>query len=101
MRIAAVVIAFVIVAAIAFFFGKRHARRFQRSRRIHIDRFKLKRRHADIELEVFGSREIVDAVHHYARDHHVSTEEATQQAKVYLREINKKRRVIGQKPLAV
>src|SRR5947209_6411008 len=87
MRIAAVVIAFVIVAAIAFFFGKRHARRFQRSRRIHIDRFKLKRRHADIELEVFGSREIVDAVHHYARDHHVSTEEATQQAKVYLREI--------------
>src|SRR5436305_9647739 len=82
---AAVVVA--ILIAIGFIFGKRHARRFQRSRRIRIDRFKLKRRHADIELEVFGSREIVDAVHNYARDHHVSTEEAMRQAKVYLREI--------------
>src|SRR5436305_6059234 len=82
---AAVVVA--ILIAIGFIFGKRHARRFQRSRRIRIDRFKLKRRHADIDLEVFGSREIVDAIQHYARDHHVSTEEAMRQAKVYLREI--------------
>src|SRR5436305_9651718 len=82
---AAVVVA--ILIAIGFIFGKRHARRFQRSRRIRIDRFKLKRRHADIDLEVFGSREIVDAIQHYARDHHVSTEEAMRQARTYLREI--------------
>ena len=87
MRIIIAIVALAVIAIIASFFGKRHARRFQRSRRIHIDRFKLKRRHADIELEVFGSREIVDAVRTYAHDHHVSTEEATRQAKTYLREI--------------
>ena len=73
--------------AIAFVFGKRHARRLQRSRRIRIDRFKLKRRHADIELEVFGSREVVHAVQAYAKEHHVSTEEAMRVARTYLREI--------------
>src|SRR5437016_4735030 len=87
MRIVVVLAVLAVVVAIGFIFGKRHARRFQRSRRIRIDRFKLKRRHADIELEVFGSREIVEAIQHYARDHHVSTEEAMRQAKVYLREI--------------
>ncbi len=87
MRIAIAVAAFAIVAAIAFLLGKRHARRFQRAQRIHIDRFKLKRRHADIELEVFGSRAVVDAVREYARSHHVSTEEAAGKARVYLREI--------------
>src|ERR1043165_5730950 len=87
MRLAAVLIALAIAAIVLFILGKRHARRFQRSRRIHIDRFKLKRRHADIELEVFGSREIVEAVRNYAHDHHVSIEEATKQAKTYLHEI--------------
>src|SRR5690242_4392778 len=87
MRLAALLIALAIAAIILFILGKRHARRYQRTRRIHIDRFKLKRRHADIELEVFGSREIVDAVRTYAHDHHVSIEEATKQAKTYLREI--------------
>jgi glycerol-3-phosphate O-acyltransferase len=87
MRIAVVVVALLIIAAIASILGKRHARRFQRSRRIRIDRFKLKRRHADIELEVFGSRDIVEAIQTYAHDHHVSTEEAMRQAKVYLGEI--------------
>jgi glycerol-3-phosphate O-acyltransferase len=73
-----------VVLAIA---GKRHARKLQRARRIHIDRFKLKRRHADIELEVFGSREVVHAVQAYAKTHRVTTEEATKQARTYLREI--------------
>ncbi|HYM60150.1 MAG TPA: 1-acyl-sn-glycerol-3-phosphate acyltransferase [Thermoanaerobaculia bacterium] len=78
-----------VIAAVAAtaFWGKRHARRLQRARRIRIDRFKLKRRHADIELEVFGSRELVQAVQAYAREHHVSTEVAMKQAKTYLREI--------------
>ncbi|HEX7153492.1 MAG TPA: 1-acyl-sn-glycerol-3-phosphate acyltransferase [Thermoanaerobaculia bacterium] len=79
------------VAALAWLagvaFGKRHARRLQHARRIKIDRFKLKRRHAEIELEVFGSREVVQAVQGYAREHHVSVEAATKQARVYLREI--------------
>ena len=73
------------IAAAAF--GKRHARRLQHARRIKVDRFKLKRRHAEIELEVFGSREVVQAVQAYAREHHVSVEAATKQARLYLREI--------------
>ncbi|HSP36005.1 MAG TPA: 1-acyl-sn-glycerol-3-phosphate acyltransferase, partial [Thermoanaerobaculia bacterium] len=67
--------------------GKGYARRFQRARRIRIDRFKLKKRHADIELEVFGSRDLVHAIQAYAKEHRVTTEEAMRQAKAYLREI--------------
>jgi glycerol-3-phosphate O-acyltransferase len=58
-----------------------------RERTIHVDKFKLKRQHAEIELEVFGSRDIVQAVQTYARDHNVSIEEARQQARKYLQEI--------------
>src|SRR5436190_11505714 len=89
MRLLAIAIAgaALILAAIALVIGKRHARRFQRQRRIRIDRFKLKRRHAAIELEVFGSREVVDAVRTYAREHHVSIEEASRRAHQYLQEI--------------
>ena len=86
-RLIVAVVVLVIASAAAVVWGKRHARRFQRERRIRVDRFKLKRRHAEIELEVFGSREIVQAVQAYARDHHVSVEQATRQAKVYLQEI--------------
>src|ERR1044071_8947202 len=75
------------LAVIAAILGKGHARRLQRERKIHVDKFKLKRRHALIELEVFGSRDVVDAVREYAKTHHVSVEEATKQAKGYLREI--------------
>lgn len=71
----------------AFVFAKRHARRFQHRGRIRIDRFKLKRRHADIELEVFASRQVVDAIRLYAHAHHATIEEATTQARIYLREI--------------
>src|SRR5687768_11930110 len=83
--LAAVVLAVAAVAAVAF--GKRHARRLQRERRIHVDRFKLKRRHAEIEQEVFRSPEIVTAVQNYAREHHVPVEQATRVAKMYLQEI--------------
>lgn len=76
-----------VVAAVAFAIGKRHARRLQRTRRIRIDRYKLKKRHADIELEVFGSREVVRAVQGYAKENHVTTEAAMRQARQYLREI--------------
>src|ERR1051326_3383489 len=87
MRLAALLIALAIAAIILFILGKRHARRFQRAQRIHIDRLKLFRSHADIELEVFGSRAVVDAIREYARSHHVTTEEAAGKARVYLREI--------------
>ncbi len=87
LRIELAVGAVVVVAIAAFLLGKRHARRLQHARRIRIDRFKLKKRHADIELEVFGSREVVQAVQAYAKEHHVSTEAAMKQAKVYLWEI--------------
>jgi glycerol-3-phosphate O-acyltransferase len=79
--------AIVVLALIAAAIGKRHARRFQRERRIRVDRFKLKRRHAEIELEVFGSREIVRAIQEYAKQHHVSVDEAKHQAGKYLKEI--------------
>ena len=81
--VGAVVFLLVGLAAI----GKRSARRLQRTRRIRIDKFKLKRRHAEIELEVFGSREVVQAVQAYAREHHVSIDQATKQARTYLKEI--------------
>jgi len=87
MRLLGVLAAVLIVSAIALVFGKRHARRLQRQRRIHIDRFKLKRRHAEIELEVFGSREVVEAVRTYAKEHHVSVDEASKRAHQYLQEI--------------
>jgi glycerol-3-phosphate O-acyltransferase len=80
-------IAIVGLALVGVVFGKKDARRLQRERRIRVDRFKLKRRHAEIELEVFGSREIVRAIQDYARQHHVSVDEARKQAGVYLKEI--------------
>jgi glycerol-3-phosphate O-acyltransferase len=83
--IAAIVV--VVLAVIAAVFGKRHARKFQRERRIRVDRFKLKRRHAEIELEVFGSRDIVREIQDYAKQHHVSVEQARRQARQYLQEI--------------
>src|SRR3979409_1596177 len=87
LRIEIVVLAVIVVATAAYLIGKRHARRLQRTQRIRIDRFKLKRRHADIELEVFGSREVVHAVQTYAKDHHVGTDVAMSQARMSLREI--------------
>ena len=79
--------ALIVLVVAALVFGKRHARRFQRRGHIRIDRFKLKRRHAEIELEVFGSRELVAAIHQYAKDHRVTIEVATRQARTYLQEI--------------
>jgi glycerol-3-phosphate O-acyltransferase len=87
LRIWVIAAAVAAVAIVSFVLGKRHARRLQRARRIHIDRYKLKKRHADIELEVFGSREVVHAIQDYAKENRVSTEAAMRQARQYLREI--------------
>ena len=87
MRLIAIFAAVLIIAVVALVFGKRHARRYQRQRKIRIDRFKLKRRHAAIELEVFGSREVVEAIRTYAKEQHVSIEEASKRAHQYLQEI--------------
>ena len=72
----AAAVAVLVLGIGAAVYGKKHARRFQRERRIHVDKFKLKRRHAEIELEVFGSPDIVRAVQQYAKDHHVTIEQA-------------------------
>src|SRR3954464_5573601 len=82
-----VLLGVLVLAVIALILGKRHARRLQRARRIHVDRFKLKRRHAAIELEVFGTREVVEALRGYPKEHHSTIEEATHQARTFLREI--------------
>ncbi len=87
LRLEIAMAAVVVVAIAAYVLGKRHARRLQHEQRIRIDRFKLKQRHADIELEVFGSREVVQAVQAYAKEHHVTTEVAMKQARTYLQEI--------------
>ncbi|HEX8412163.1 MAG TPA: 1-acyl-sn-glycerol-3-phosphate acyltransferase [Thermoanaerobaculia bacterium] len=73
------------IGAVAW--GKKSARKLQRERKIHIDQFKLKRRHAEIELEVFGSPDVVRAVQTYAKEHRVTIEQARAQAKTYLQEI--------------
>ncbi|MGN6186712.1 MAG: 1-acyl-sn-glycerol-3-phosphate acyltransferase [Thermoanaerobaculia bacterium] len=83
----AALVALLLIAIAAMAWGKKHARRLQRERRIHVDRFKLKRRHAEIELEVFGSPEIVRAVQQYAKDHRVTIDQARKQARTYLQEI--------------
>jgi glycerol-3-phosphate O-acyltransferase len=67
--------------------GRRHARTLHHARRIHLDRFKLKNRHALIRLEVFASEEVVSAVKLYARENHVPVETARQKAGIYLNEI--------------
>ena len=95
LRIWLVLAAIVVVAAVLFVLGKRHARKLQRARRIHIDRYKLKKRHADIELEVFGSREVVTAIQSYAKENHVTTEAAMNRARQYLREIVPKFNVLA------
>ncbi|HUR81860.1 MAG TPA: 1-acyl-sn-glycerol-3-phosphate acyltransferase [Thermoanaerobaculia bacterium] len=77
----------IVLAILGVAWGKNSARKLQRERRIRIDQFKLKRRHAEIELEVFGSPEIVRAVQNYAKEHHVSVEAARAQARKYLQEI--------------
>jgi glycerol-3-phosphate O-acyltransferase len=77
----------IVLAIVAVSWGKKSARKLQRERRIRIDRFKLKRRHAEIELEVFGSPEIVRAIQTYAKEHHVTIEQARAQARRYLQEI--------------
>jgi glycerol-3-phosphate O-acyltransferase len=80
-------VAVMVLAIAGVTWGKRSARKLQRERRIHVDKFKLKRRHAEIELEVFGSPDIVRAVQTYAKEHRVSVEEARAQGRKYLQEI--------------
>src|SRR6266851_1087982 len=87
LRLEIIAATIVVTAIAAFLITKRHARRLQRRQRIRIDRFKLKRRHADIELEVFGSRDVVHAVQAYAKEHRVGTDVAMRQARTYLQEI--------------
>ncbi len=88
LRILLIALAVLVVLAMpVFVYAKKHARRLQREQRIRINRFKLKSRYAEIELEVFGSREVVQAVQTYAKEHHVSVDQAREQARKYLREI--------------
>ena len=84
--LAALVVGAALLAA-GLAWGKKHARSLQHERRIRVDRFKLKQRHAEIELEVFGSREVVQAVQAHAREQRLSIEQARRQAATYLREI--------------
>jgi len=77
------VVLVVVVSALA----NRHARRLIRERKLRVDKFKTRRKHTEIRLEVFGSPQVVEAVKHYAREHGVSLETAERQARLYLMEI--------------
>jgi len=77
----------VVISMLLAWFGRRYARRLIKREGIRVDKFKLKSRHAAIDLEVFGSEDVVAAVKNYAREHHVSVEIARRQARLYLAEI--------------
>lgn len=77
----------VIVAIVAAAFARKHARALMRARRIHVDRFKLKSRHAKIEEEVFSSAGVQAAIEEYSSSHDVSRASAERQARQYLFEI--------------
>src|SRR5437588_4309076 len=87
MHLIEILAAVLVLAVIALALGKRHARRFQRQRRIHIDRLQLNGRQAAIELEVVGSREVVDAMRLFAKDNHFSIEGASKRAHQSLQEV--------------
>jgi glycerol-3-phosphate O-acyltransferase len=67
--------------------ANRHARRLIRERRLRIDRYKTRRKHAEIRLEVFASPRVVEAVKQYAKEHRVTLDAAERQARIYLMEI--------------
>ncbi|MBI2214254.1 MAG: 1-acyl-sn-glycerol-3-phosphate acyltransferase [Acidobacteria bacterium] len=81
---AGVVVVFAIVAATLL---NRHARELVRTRKLRINRYKMRRKHSEIRLDVFGSPRVVDAVKKYAHDHKVSLDAAERQARIYLFEI--------------
>jgi glycerol-3-phosphate O-acyltransferase len=84
------IIAGVVFLAIGFAagaFARRSARSLVRRRRLRIDRFKLRKKHTEIRLEVFSDRDVVAAIRNYARDHKTSIEAADRQAHIYLAEI--------------
>ncbi|HEY5611320.1 MAG TPA: 1-acyl-sn-glycerol-3-phosphate acyltransferase [Thermoanaerobaculia bacterium] len=74
------------VATIALL-ARRHARGLIRERRIRIDRFKLRRKHAEIRLDVFSDPEVIAAIRAYAKEHHIEVAAAERQAHLYLTEI--------------
>ncbi|MCA1732738.1 MAG: 1-acyl-sn-glycerol-3-phosphate acyltransferase [Acidobacteria bacterium] len=87
MWILVTVAAIALAVMLAFAFGRRHARRLQRETGVRIERFKMKRRHDEIALEVFGSREVIEAIKGYARARRIAVAEAERQARSYLDEI--------------
>src|SRR5687767_4999003 len=74
------------VVAIAFL-ARRHALALIRDRRLRIDRFKLRSKHAEIRLDVFSDPEVVEAIRAYAKEHRIEVAAAERQARVYLEEI--------------
>lgn len=82
-----VAVVLVALALVAGAFLNRHARDLVRTRKLRINRYKMRRKHAEIRLDVFGSPSVVEAVKKYAHDHKVSLEAAERQAKLYLFEI--------------
>ena len=82
-----IAVVLITLVAVAVAVGRRSARRLVRTRRIRIDRFKLRRKHTEIQMEVFSDKEVVAAIRHYAREHKVPIEEAHSQAQTYLSEI--------------
>jgi glycerol-3-phosphate O-acyltransferase len=67
--------------------ARRSARALVYRKRLRIDRFKLRRKHTEIRLDVFSDPEVVAAIRGYASEHRTSIDEADRQAHQYLAEI--------------
>ncbi|MEO8215616.1 MAG: 1-acyl-sn-glycerol-3-phosphate acyltransferase [Acidobacteriota bacterium] len=76
-----------ILAALATWLGRRSARAMVHSRRLRVDRFKLRKKHTDIRFEVFSDPEVVEAIRRFAKEKHVSLDSAQREARLYLAEI--------------
>ncbi len=83
----AVLAAALIAAALAVLLAPRAARRLIRDRKLHIERFKLKRKHDEIAAAVFASERVRREIAAWARAHDVSEEEGERKARQYFREI--------------
>lgn len=79
--------ALIVLGVLLTAFLNRHARDLVRTRKLRINRYKMRHKHSEIRLDVFGSPKVVAAVMKYAHDHKVSVEAAERQAKIYLFEI--------------
>ncbi|HEY0593541.1 MAG TPA: 1-acyl-sn-glycerol-3-phosphate acyltransferase [Thermoanaerobaculia bacterium] len=76
-----------IAAAVVILVAPRAARRLIRERKLHVERFKLKRKHDEIAAAVFASERVRREIAAWSREHGVPLGEGERRARQYFREI--------------